>query len=328
MNHRMQSGCRLLRDFVRFPGILVLLFTILPGTALGQDTSSRPSLGSGPEPASEKELQDPEESTETAPTRRRRLAPFKRPVLTEEQREEAERLRKLAAKYGTDPTAIVGRIQLSSTYSDLPRGARASDTIARVDLPFKKDYLLRLDAPFLRWSAPTGSGATGKKGISDIAVTAGWRMYNTPEYAVFVGVVSTMPTASETILGLGKYTVGPTIATGRIIVDWDSFLFGLFTQPMSVGGDPARNDLNFSRLIIAMNTLWEKRWWSTAQAVLEADWERKGKTGMAFEFEVGRNIVGTWGMFARPGVGIFGQGVGTTYDWNVEVGIRRTFKSF
>jgi hypothetical protein len=30
--------------------------------------------------------------------------------LTQEQLEEAERLRQLAAKYGTDPTAIVGRV--------------------------------------------------------------------------------------------------------------------------------------------------------------------------------------------------------------------------
>ena len=47
--------------------------------------------------------------------------------MTPEEREEAERLRKVAAKYGTDPTAIVGRLQLTSQYLDLPHGARARD---------------------------------------------------------------------------------------------------------------------------------------------------------------------------------------------------------
>jgi len=79
---------------------------------------------------------------------------------------------------------------------------------------------------------------------------------------------------------------------------------------------------------LAMTTLWKDRWWSQAQTVFEVDWERKGKIGMTLEFEVGRNVIGQWGLFARPGVGIFGQGVGATYNWNVEVGIRRTFKSF
>jgi len=158
--------------------------------------------------------------------------------VTPEQREEAERLRKLAAKYGTDPTAIVGRVQMSSQYLDLPQGARASTTIARVDLPFRRDYLLRMDAPFYRWNDSDRPGTTNAQGLSDLALTLGWRAYNTPEYAVLLGVLTTMPTASETGLGLGKYTVGPTLATARFVPRWDSFLIGVFTQQLSVVGAP------------------------------------------------------------------------------------------
>ena len=59
--------------------------------------------------------------------------------MTPEEREEAERLRKVAAKYGTDPTAIVGRLQLTSQYLDLPHGARARDAVARVDVPLSRE---------------------------------------------------------------------------------------------------------------------------------------------------------------------------------------------
>jgi len=143
-----------------------------------------------------------------------------------------------------------------------------------------------------------------------------------------VGMISTMPTGTESVLSLGKYTIGPTIATARVLPDWDTFLIGVFTQQFSVGGDPSRKSFNLTRATLAMTTLWKDRWWSQAQTVFEVDWERKGKIGMTLEFEVGRNVIGQWGLFARPGVGIFGQGVGATYNWNVEVGIRRTFKSF
>lgn len=305
----------------------IVWLTTNPAPVIGQDAAPDPSLESGQKPAAQAEPETPEDAPEAEPKKRllSRLGPKQ---LTPEQLEETERLRKLAAKFGTDPTAIVGRVQLSSAYYDLHRGAHAVDTVARVDLPFKGNYVLRVDAPFLKWSDPNLSGTTSTKGFSDLVVTAGWRVYNKPDYAVLVGVTSTMPTATETGLGLGKYTVGPSLATARVLPDWDTFLIGLFTQQVSVGGDPSRKDVNISRLALLMTTLWKDRWWSTAQTVLQGDWERKGKTGMVFEFEVGRNVVGTWGVFVRPGVGIFGQGVGTTYDWNIEVGVRRTFKSF
>ena len=306
----------------------ISLVTAYPLAALGQETVPERSPRSEPSAAPQAEM---DESRRRARCRARETPLLKRlgpqPV-TPEQREEAERLRKLAAKYGTDPTAIVGRLQLTSTYFDLPQGARAVDSVVRLDLPFRRDFLLRMDAPFSKWSDPNRPGTTSAQGFSDLAVTAVWRAYNTPEYAVLVGVTSTMPTASETGLGLGKYTVGPVIATARFLPRWESFLIGLFSQQVSVGGDPARMSVNRSRIIGQVNSFWAERWWTIAQAVWQVDWERNSKSSMTLELEVGRSVVGRLGVFARPGVGIWGQDLPGAYDWNVEVGIRYMFPSF
>jgi len=304
------------------------LVTACPFAALGQETLPESSPRSEPSAAPQVEMDEPAEAPDAVPKKRRYLSRVGPQQLTPEQREEAERLRKLAAKYGTDPTAIVGRVQLTSAYVDLPQGARAVDTVARVDLPFQRDFLLRADAPFLKWSDPNRPGTTSAQGFSDLAVSAVWRAYNTPEYAVLVGVTSTMPTAAETGLGLGKYTVGPTIATARFLPQWESFLIGVFTQQVSVGGDPARMPVNRSRAIGQINSFWAERWWTIAQAVWLVDWERSAKTSMTLELEVGRSVVGRWGVFARPGVGIWGQEVPGAFDWNVEVGVRYMFPSF
>jgi hypothetical protein len=125
--------------------------------------------------------------------------------------------------------------------------------VARVDLPFQRNFLLRVDAPFLKWNNPDRPGATTAQGFSDIAVAAGWRAYNTPKYAVLIGVITTFPAAAETGLGLGKYTVGPTLATTRFLPQCESFLMGLFTQQVSGGGDPARKSFNFSRATAQIN---------------------------------------------------------------------------
>jgi len=306
----------------------IFLLTSCPLTALGQEALPEPPVRSRPESAPQAEMDSPAEEPDVVPKKRRFLGRLGPQPVTPEQREEAERLRKLAAKYGTDPTAIVGRLQLSSAYIDLPQGARAVDTVARVDVPFRRDFLLRVDAPFLKWSDPNRPGTTSAQGFSDLAVTAAWRAYNTPEYAVLVGVTSTMPTSAETGLGLGKYTVGPTIATARFLPQWESFLIGLFTQQVSAGGDPARMPVNRSRAIGQINSFWAERWWTIVQAVWLVDWERNAKTSMTLELEVGRSVVGRWGVFARPGVGIWGQEVPGAFDWNVEVGVRYMFPSF
>jgi hypothetical protein len=49
---------------------------------------------------------------------------------------------------------------------------------------------------------------------------------------------------------------------------------------------------------------------------------------MVLEVELGRNLVGRWGVYMRPGVGIWGTDVIGAYEWNVEVGTRYMFKSF
>ena len=304
------------------------LFTLCPLAALGQETQPERSPKSEPAAAPHVEMDEPEEAPEVGPEKRRFLKRLGPQPVTPEQREEAERLRILGAKYGTDPTAIVGRVQLSSQYLNLAQGAQGTATTARVDLPFRRDYLLSVNTPFLKWSDPNRPGATSSQGFSDLAVTLGWRAYNTPEYALLVGVVSTMPTASEPGVGLGKYTVGPTLSTVRFVPRWDSFLIGVFTQQISVGGDPERQSVNLSKALAQINSFWAERWWTIAQGAWQIDWERSAKSSMTLELEVGRSLVGRLGMFVRPGVGVWGQELSGAYDWNVEVGVRYMFPSF
>lgn len=249
-------------------------------------------------------------------------------LLSEEEREEAERLKRLAAKFGIDPTAIVGRVQMAAQYQNLTQGARESNAVFRVDLPFRKNWLLRMELPYLKWVDPNSPDAANLRGLSDMVVGAGWRAYNTTEYAVFLGVISTLPTAAETNLGFGKYNIGPVIATARFLPDWNSLLFGTLQHLTTVGGDQARRDVSLTKVTLQMDTLLIERWWTIAQGVWQVDWERGGKTSMTLEFEAGRNFADRWGVFVSPGVGIWGRDVLGAYDWKIEAGLRYIFPSF
>jgi hypothetical protein len=316
---------------------VVLSLTLLGGYSA---TSAQTAPDDRPEdaaPVPEDQAMDdpgqPESGAETpgtAPEERRRN-PFKRigpQPLSSEQREEAERLRKVAAKYGTDPTAIVGRLQLTSQYLDLPHSANATLSTLRVDLPFRGDYLLRMEMPFLRTTDAQNPGMGSQWGLSDLSVIAGWRAYNTPEYAILLGALGTFPTASEPALGFGKYTAGPAVASARFLPRLDSFLIGLLSYQTSVGGDPSRKDVSLFSITAQVNSFWGQRWWTIVQSVWNVDFERSGKSSMVMEFEAGRNLIGRFGAYVRPGVGVYGRDVIGAYIWNVEVGVRYMFTSF
>jgi len=294
-----------------------------------QKRGSDQPVDQGADVSATNEPESPSEPKPEGPPREPRfLPPVLRPKLTPEELEEAERLRKLAAKYGTDPTAIVGRVQLSSQYANLPHGAQLIDNIARVDLPFRGDWLFRVDTPFYQWLDPNLPGMSSARGLGDLKAVLGWRAYNTPEYAFLIGAVSSFPTASDDLLGSGKYTVGPIMATGRFLPRWESFLFGVFQHSVSAGGDPSRSDISLTNASLQINTIWAERWWTTVQGVWQVNWEQKTKSSMTLEFELGRNLIGQWGAYVRPGVGIWGPDVPGAYNWNVEVGTRYMFKSF
>lgn len=310
-----------------FLGAMSLL-TVCTTAALGQESQPDPSAMSEPKSVTQEKVDNSAEESTTSTKKRRILSKVGPQQLTPEQQEEAERIRQLNAKFGTDPTAITGRVQLSSQFRNLSRNASSILTVARVDIPFKKDYLLSVQAPFLQSSVPGRTGTTNAYGFSDLGVLLGWRVYNTPEYAFFIGMNAVFPTATENKVGLGKYSLGPIIATSRFLPKWESFLFGVLSHQVSVGGDSDRKSINFSSLSLRISTIWAERWWSVAQADWRLDWERSTRGSMKLELEVGRNIVGKWGVFIRPGIGIFGQDLPGAYNWNIKGGIRYVFAGF
>jgi hypothetical protein len=285
---------------------------------------------SRPASATQVEIDDStEEESDIVTKKRRVLGRLVGPQpVTPEQRAEAERLRQLTAKYGTDPTAIVNRVQLSSRYFDRPQSKSTILTAARVDLAFRGDYVLRVVAPFLQSSTPGRTGTTTAHGFGDLGVILGWRAYNTPEYALLIGVNATFPTATDTKVGLGKYTLGPIIAAVRFLPKFDSFLIGVLSQQVSVGGDSDRNSINFSSASLRINTVWAERWWSVARAGWLLNWEQSTRGSMDLDLEIGRNVVGKWGVFIRPGIGIFGRDLPGGYSWKIAGGIRYIFPSF
>lgn len=233
----------------------------------------------------------------------------------------------LTAENGTNPTAIVGRFQLADTYRNLARGAERNDTVFRIDIPLTPAWLLRADVG-AGWVEPNQPGVSDTFGLNDLFLRTGWRVYQSPDFSLFVGADAFFPTATDTQLGRGKYEIGPGIAASIPIPSLKSTLQPLVEHFVSVGGDPSRPDVDFSTLQLQLNTLWSKQWWTLFEVDLNLDWTRGAKTGGVLEGEVGRRFGPHWRAWARPGVGLWGQDVRGTYDWSAQVGIRYMFYAY
>lgn len=297
--------------------LCVALLLISTHQTFAQNTSSD-------ETAAETEPEEAKAGSETAQRRRllKRVGP--QPLTTEEQ-QEAQRLSRIARSQGTDPTAIVGRVQLSNEYDALTSRSRVNILSGRVDVPYGGNWLLSVITP-LRWSHL--NGLRNEDGLGDVFVRTGARLYTVPGYAFFAAADFTLPTATDPQLGLGKYTVAPTAATARVFPHIDSLLFAVLQQQLSFGGDPSRRDVSISRLSVFFNTVWTERWWTQIQAVGQLDWQRDGKSSLTLEFEGGHRLTREWLLWVRPGVGVLGRDVIGSYEWNLEVGVRRMFASF
>ena len=230
----------------------------------------------------------------------------------------------LTAENGTNATAIIGRFQLSDTYRNLAQGAERNETVFRIDIPLTPDWVLRADVAG-GWVEPNRPGTSNTFGLDDLFLRTGWRVYQSPDFNLFVGADAIFPTATDTQLGRGKYEVGPGMAVSIPIPSIKSIFFPLVEHFVSVGGDPSQRDVDFSALELQLNTVWSREWWTLLEGDLNLDWTRGAKTGAVLEGEVGRRFGPHWRAWVRPGVGLWGQDVRGTYDWSAQVGIRYMF---
>lgn len=134
--------------------LLALLWIVGPGT---NDVSiaAEKSGGLADEPGSEAP-QNPSNSTKNE------RRPLKALVLgaTPEERarldEERKRLSAAAAKFGTDPTAIVGYYQLAYGHNEFTNNLRADVATATVRVPITPNWLLQVISPIPVVSQPMG----------------------------------------------------------------------------------------------------------------------------------------------------------------------------
>ena len=222
---------------------------------------------------------------------------------------------------GTNPAVLTRTLQISNEYRFLPDDSYFNQTLIRYTEPFLDGKAsVRLTVPL----DATDFTLTGEDefGLGDIAAKFSWIPHVSRRQAFVLSTEVFAPTASEDVLGTGKWVVAPGL-TWAYFASPEIIIAPAYIHNLSFAGDDDRADVNRGDFdLYLVYRPHGERWWITSDTTVSHDFEND-VTPVSQEIAFGRNLAkldsgAAVNGYIRPGVGI---GNDRPYDFNIEVGI-------
>lgn len=192
-------------------------------------------------------------------------------------------------------------------------------SLLRIEMPFPDDQTDFEGDPF-------------RPRVGDIKIRTGFRPFQIDETPVSTYIEITFPTADPESLGSGKYQltggIQPTygVPLPELYSQSHKMTFSpLFKQVVSVAGDEERKNINYTQIELALRDTWRSRFWLKLTPKPVLDWEQDARTGAVLELEAGWIINRRWSTWLMLGTRMWGEGVPSTYDQRVELGLAFLF---
>lgn len=193
-------------------------------------------------------------------------------------------------------------------------------SLFRVEIPFPDE-----DTDF--------SGSPFDPKLGDIKTRIGFRALKAGRYRFPTFVEITFPTASPESLGTGKYQLSAGIRmlapVELPLVNPQAHKSQFETQVQqvnSVGGDPDRKNISYTKLELTLYDVWRREYTFKLKVKPTVDWTQDGKTGAVGEIEGGILFARYWRTWLMLGHRLWGpDGIPGTYENRVEIGVARRF---
>jgi hypothetical protein len=117
----------------------------------------------------------------------------------------------------------------------------------------------------------TSDAASNITGIGDITYTGWFSPPGKGKITWGFGPSMIFPTASDDLLGLGKFSVGPSLVFVKATPKWVAA--AVITNWWSVSGDSDRADINSFYFQPIFTYFLPKKWYATSAPILLANWE-------------------------------------------------------
>jgi hypothetical protein len=163
-------------------------------------------------------------------------------------------------------------------------------------LPGKRGVITRFEMPL---STTAVSNVTTQAGLGDAYAQLLSLPYFSRTFALAVGTGLKIPTATDTLLGTGKWIVGPLAAPVWFFSNKGIFLIK-FQNFSSFAGDAQRPSYNFFLLTPTYVHTLSPRWWVLLDGETKTDWERNNTTSVRGGVQIGRTYGSRFSVWVKP----------------------------
>lgn len=223
-----------------------------------------------------------------------------------------------------DPTDFNSRFEMRNEYQDLQNGGSINLLVPRIEYAVSSALSIRLETPIVS-SDPNTATNDGESGFGNLLLRGSYRATRGEGYAIVMGVEAIFDTASKDSLGNGKDLISPLVFASINVPSLRSVFFPFIQYYQTIGGDDTRPDVNYTSIKTVLLTRWPDRIYTAVEPNFIIDHEHSDRVGMTLEGEVGRFLNRNVALWARPGVGVYGDNLPQVYNWNFEVGFRYIF---
>jgi hypothetical protein len=162
-------------------------------------------------------------------------------------------------------------------------------------LPGKRGVITRFEIPL---STTAVSGATTQAGLGDAYAQLLVSPYFSRSFAFVAGSGLRIPTATDNLLGTGKWVVAPAVAPVWFFPN--HIVFVKVQNFSSIAGSASRPDINFFLVTPTLIHKITSSWWYLVDGETKTDWERYNKTGVRGGLQVGHAFASRFAMWVKP----------------------------
>jgi hypothetical protein len=227
-----------------------------------------------------------------------------------------------AARTDSDPTRPI-LFSLRPEFYSVADGVWRAQVVIRYDTAVvrqrrwfsgRRGMLLRFEAPVVTGDTPS---IDTQAGLGDAYGQVLVVPYLSGRFAFVAGSGLSLPTATDTALGTGKWTLSPAVTPVWFLRGRGMFYVKLqnFT---SVAGDDARPGLDFLLVTPTLISRVGNRMWMLADSETKTDWNDGSKTGVKSGVQWGWLLPGGIGFWVKPEVW---WGPNRGGRWNLKTGL-------
>lgn len=216
---------------------------------------------------------------------------------------------------GVNPADNITKIELLPRLQVIDDDISIVATAIKYDRALNSNWGINVELPILRFQSPFGTD----NGIGDVAFRFRYQTKPSKRVTLITGGEVIIPTATADSLGGGKLQLNPTVAAVYQVSN-TTFVAGVTKQIFSVAGSDSRPDIRQSQNRLLIGYVSRKGWWAMADPQLWLDYRRNALPAFEPEFEVGKMVGPTTGIWFRAGGHVAGGW--HRQDWNIGGGIR------